>query len=272
MKSVVVIASITVAIAAGAVGCGSRGEPRARRPSGLPSGVLVCRNPVLTGPEVLGGGWQCQDNTDIGTAPIRAPESLMCSTHLSGVNGEMIGIRVFYFATLIRHANVQSDGSDANPYAEFDGSYVDYLDKRLPLGNYRCRFLVSGKVVRSRSFAIGSARLRVVTAPARYRYAVRLETLKGQPRGDIPTHVGDEFAVVVSSLDLPRDTAARVDVCVNGTDGGSCYYGEYVIHGRPIRVDWPVDRGDGVGALYRLTVESRGRTLAHRDLRLVPHT
>jgi hypothetical protein len=228
----------------------------------------VCRNPVLTGPEALGGGWQCDKNVDVGTAPIPRPQSLMCSTDLSGVMGKTIGIRAFYFTTLIRHANVRSSDSETNAYVEFDGSYIDDSGGRLPPGQYRCRFSVNGKVVRVRSIVIG--RVRLARMPLRYHYGLELATA-GKPRRAGPTRVGEQFTVVISSKDLSPKTAVKVDLCVNQVHGEACS-AFYVLRGRLTSVDWQVDRGEGVGSLYRLSVRVQGREVAHRDLRLIRHS
>jgi hypothetical protein len=229
-------------------------------------GVLVCKNPIRA-PEALGGPWVCASDSDIGRAPIRRPDSLMCTTDLSGVENKAIGVQVLYGTTMIEHGTLHSSDATASPYAEFDGSYVDGVGNgdRLPAGVYRCRFLVGGKLVGSRTITVGSARL--AHAPARYHYALDVERPKAGVRVT-RTHLGDEFTIRISSRDLPRGRMAMVDLCVNHVRGAACY--SFFVTGRTVtNVVWDVSRGEGRGRLYRLTIRVRGHQLAGRDLQLV---
>jgi hypothetical protein len=109
-------------------------------------------------PEALGGP-QCGQDVDIGRAPIRRPGGLECSTYLSDLKRKMIGIQVFYEGHLIKHANLRSSDSATSPYAYFDSSDIAGIAAapRLPIGGYRCRFLVNGRIVRDRTFTVGRA-------------------------------------------------------------------------------------------------------------------
>jgi hypothetical protein len=247
----------------GLTGGGSRA---AGKRDAIPHGIFVCRNPFQA-PEVF-GGWQCPDETDIGTAPIRSPESLLCSTDLNGVAGKTIGIQVWYFSTLIRHASVHNTDAQTQAYVEFDNTYVNGFDTGLPPGDYRCRVFVNGKLLRSRSFAIGQTWIGLSRTRLRYHYVVRIATIGGEQRRSNTARLGEEFAVVLSSNDLPTNRAVRVELCVNHARGDACdpYY---LVGRRPTAVDWEVDRGEGVGSLYRLSIRVRGHTVAHHDLRLV---
>jgi hypothetical protein len=135
--------------------------------------VLVCR--AFPAPEALGGP-QCDDDVDIGRAPISRPEGLECSTYLSDVKHKTIGIQVFYEGDLIKHANLRSSDRVTSPYAYFDSSDIDWLatGPRLPIGRYRCRFLVNARTVRDRAFTVG--RVPFATAPLHYRYRLALKT------------------------------------------------------------------------------------------------
>jgi hypothetical protein len=234
------------------------------RLAGGPGGVFVCRDPI-PGPEAL-GGYQCAKDVDIGTAPISPPNSLMCVSDLAGVKDKRVGIEILYGRTPIRRWTERSTDSETEVYAVFDSSYVGGLpgDAKLPIGFYRCRILVDRKVARSRVIRVG--RLRPVNAPLRYHYFMRIQTLKGRRHGTA-THLGDDFMVVISSPDLPRSSMARVELCVNGP-AASCP-SSYLAGGVPTRVEWEVDRGEGAGALYRLSLRVQGHEITHRDLRLV---
>jgi len=124
-----------------------------------PKGILVCR--AFDAPEVFGGP-QCATDAavDVGRAPIAPPDGLMCSTDLDGVKGQMIGIRVSYGKTLIKHANLRASDVDTSPYAYFDVNDVEYgtgrtaSSTRLPAGRYRCRFLVDNQLVRERTVRV----------------------------------------------------------------------------------------------------------------------
>ena len=74
--------------------------------------------------------------------------------------------------------------------------------------------------------------------------------------------------MVISSRDLPLRTAVRVELCVNQVHRAACSP-FYVISGRRTRVDWQVDRGEGVRSLYRLSIHVQGHEVAYRDLRLI---
>jgi hypothetical protein len=121
--------------------------------------VFVCKNPIRA-PEALGGPWVCASDADIGRAPIRRPDSLMCTTQLSGVAKKPIGVEVLYGTTVIERGTLHSSDATANPYAEFDRSYVHGARNgdRLPAGVYRCRFLVGGKLEASRTITVGAVR------------------------------------------------------------------------------------------------------------------
>jgi hypothetical protein len=229
-----------------------------------PKGVLVCR--ALPAPQVFGGP-QCDHDVDIGRAPITRPEGLECSTYLSDVKRKMIGIQVFYENDLVKHANLRSSDSTTSPYAYFDSSDVDWVatGPRLPIGHYRCRFQVNGRTVRDRTFTVG--RVPFATAPLHYRYRLAL-TKHGHPRRPGPTRRGQQCALVISSRDLPANRAVRVQLCVNRARGEAC--NTYHLTGaKPTAISWEVDRGEGAGNLYRLSVRVRGREVAHRDLRLL---
>lgn len=240
------------------------GNTQRERLAGGPGGVFVCRDPI-PGPEAL-GGYQCAKDVDIGTAPISPPESLMCVSDLAGVKNKNIGIDVLYGRTPIRRWTDRSTDSETEAYVTFDSSYVGGLPEgaKLPIGFYRCRVFVDRKLARSRVIRVG--RLRPVNASLRYRYFMRVQTLKGRRHGSA-THLGDDFMVVISSPDLPRSSMARVELCVNGP-AASCP-SSYLAGGVPTRVEWEVDRGEGAGALYRLSLRVRGHEITHRDLRLV---
>lgn len=168
---------------------------------------------------------------------------------------------------LLKHGNFKSTEVNPNAYVEIDPGDMSSVDNRLPDGHYRCRFYVKHKLVHARSFQIGPTRYRVSPALARYHYTLALTTLRGRPRPSASTHVGDEFAIDVSSPRLPADTAVPVSVCVNTHDGDSCYR-EYILHGEKTRVDWQVDKGEGVRGIYRLMIETSDRAVATRTLRL----
>jgi hypothetical protein len=244
-------------------GHGSSKYPR-RTSSGPPKGVLVCR--AFPAPEALGGP-QCDHYIDIGRAPIVRPEGLECSSYLSDVKRKTIGIQVFYEGELIKHANLRSSDSTTSPYAYFDSSDIDGLatGPRLPIGRYRCRFQVNGRTVRDRTFTVG--RVPFATAPLHHRYRLALKT-RGRPRRAGPTRLGEAFTVVISSRDLPMNRAVRLQLCVNRTQGEACET-YYLTGAKPTDVYWEVDRGEGAGNLYRLSVRVRRREVAHRDLRLV---
>lgn len=190
----------------------------------------------------------------------------MCISDLEDVKNKKVGMQVFYGRTPIRRFAGRSTDSETELYAAFDSSYVGGLpgDAKLPIGFYRCRVLIDGTVARSRVIHVG--RLRPEQKPLRYHYFMRLQTLKGRRHG-IATHLGDDFMVVISSPDLPRSTMARVELCVNGR-AANCP-SSYLAGGIRTRVEWEVDRGEGAGDLYRLSLRVQGREFGHRDLRLV---
>jgi len=139
--------------------------------SGPPKGVFVCR--AFPAPEVFGGP-QCEHDVDIGRAPIRPPDGLECSTYLSDVKRKTIGIQVFYERDLIKHANLRSSDSETSPYAYFDSSDIGRATgPRLPIGRYRCRFLVSGRVVRDRTVTVGQPTVSRIGGGSRSRSGSR---------------------------------------------------------------------------------------------------
>jgi hypothetical protein len=239
-------------------------QQRPRKKAGPPAGVFVCRDSI-PGPEALGGD-QCPKDVDVGMAPIKPPGSLMCVSDLTDVEDKSIGVQVFYGRTLIRHATLHSTDADTEVYVAFDSSYIDGLPEtaKLPDGLYRCRILVEGKLLRSRTIQVG--RVTLTKAPLQYHYMLSVQTLKRRPHGSA-THLGDSFWIVISSRDLPRKTMVPVDVCVNGR-GGSCM-SCYVLRSVPTRVQWDVTRGEGVGTRYRISVRIRGKQVTRHDLRLV---
>jgi hypothetical protein len=235
--------------------------------SSPPKDVLVCR--AFLAPEAFGGA-QCDQDVDVGRAPIRPPEGLMCSTVLRGVQGKKIGIQAFYEGTLIRHDTVRSADRTTSPYVYFDSSWVDWIvtGGRLPIGRYSCRFLVNGKVVRTRSISVGN--VPFAQHPLHYHY--RLELRKaGKPLPAGPIRLRRQFTIWVSSNDLPTNIAVKFSLCVNHPHREVCdNAGYYLVGRRPVGVSWEVDRGEGSGRLYRLSVRVRGREVTHRDLRLLP--
>jgi hypothetical protein len=241
-----------------------RAHQRAGKTAGPPAGVFVCRDPIPA-PEALGGD-QCPKDIDIGTAPITPPKSLMCVSDLTGVKDKSVGVQVFYGKTPIRHATFHSTDADTELYVTFDSSYIDGLPETpaLPDGLYRCRILVGGKLLRSRTIQVG--RLTLVSAPLRYHYLLAVQTLKRRPHRSA-THLGDSFWIVISSPDLPRKTMVPVELCVNGR-GGSCL-SCYVMRSVPTRVQWDVTRGEGVATRYRISVRIGGKQVTRHDLRLV---
>lgn len=241
-----------------------KAQQRARKKAGPPAGVFVCRDPTPA-PEALGGD-QCPKDVDIGTAPITPPGSLMCVSDLTGVKAKSIRVQVFYGKTLIRHATLHSTDADAEVYVTFDSSYIDGLPETptLPDGLYRCRILVEGKPVRSRTIQVG--RLTLAKAPRQYHYVLAVQTLKGRRHGSA-THLGDSFWIEISTPDLPRKTMVPVDLCVNGR-GGSCV-SCYVMRSVPTRVQWDVTKGEGFAAHFRISVRIRGKQVTRHELRLV---
>ena len=228
--------------------------------------VFVCKNPIRTA-EALGGPWVCPSDADVGRARITPPDSLMCSTDLSGVKNKDITIQVLYGTTMIEHGTLHSADATTSPYAEFDSSYVDGVGRgsRLPVGRYRCRFLVAGKLAASRTMIVGRATM--AQAPERFHYALEVRRPKTGVRVT-RTRLGDEFMIRISSPDLPRKRMAMVDLCVNHVRGAVCS-SFFVIGGAATSVDWDVSRGEGKGHLYRLTIRAQGRELARLDLQLV---
>ncbi len=231
----------------------------------LPKEVLVCR--AFPAPEALGGP-QCEHDVDVGRAPISRPDGLECSTYLSDVKRKMIGIQVFYEGILIKHANLRSSDSVTSPYAYFDSTDIDWITSGagLPIGRYRCRFLVNGRTVRDRVVTVG--RVPFAEAPRHYRYRLALRS-HGHPRRPVSTRLGEEFTVVISSPDLPVNRAVRLRLCVNRSRGEACET-YYLTGASPTGVFWEVDRGEGAGNVYRLSVRVRGDEVARHDLPLVP--
>jgi len=263
--------SVLSALAVG-VGLGLVPDGHHRRGSGgvaaslPPKGVLICRD-AFQAPEVF-GGWQCENNTDIGAAPLlHAPKSVLCSADLHARIGDRISVQAFYFKMLLKHDDFKNSDVNPNAYVEIDPGDMSSVDNRLPDGSYRCRFYVNHKLVHARRFQIGPTRYQVSPALSRYHYTLTLTTLHGRPRPNASTHVGDEFAIDVSSPRLPANAAIPVSVCVNTPDGDSCY-DEYILHGQQTRVDWQVDKREGVRGIYRLMIETSDRTVATRSLRL----
>lgn len=242
-----------------------RGSTAARRSVGHlpPKRVLVCQ--AWLAPEAFGGP-QCDPPSDIGRAAISPSGGLECSTDLTHVKDKLIGIQVFYEETLIKHANIRSSDSETSPYAYFDRGDVDWLTTgdRLPIGRYRCRFLVNGKIARARTLMVGG--VPFAPAPLNYRYRLALQSARG-PRRPGPTRLGEQFTVAISARDLPANRAVRVQLCVNLTRGESCET-YYLTGAKPTGIYWEVDRGEGARNLYRLSVRVRGHEVARRDLRL----
>jgi hypothetical protein len=80
----------------------------------------------------------------------------MCATDISGVKGKVVGIRLLYGKTLVKHADERSSDRIASAYATVARADIPGLapGRALPGGRYRCLFLVSRKVVRVRTFAV----------------------------------------------------------------------------------------------------------------------
>jgi hypothetical protein len=105
----------------------------------------------------------------------------MCSSDLSDVKDKMIGVRLFYRSSLVKDGNSRSSDSTTTAYAVVSRSDITGLSANglLPAGHYRCRFLVNGKLVRARSFAVRSL---LAQASIRYHYprlATRISAIPG---------------------------------------------------------------------------------------------
>ena len=119
---------------------------------------------------------------------------------------------------------------------------------------------VNGEDLRKLTFGPSFAR-----KPLRYHYAIRIEQ---PPVGPVKTTVsrGDDLNVIVSSADLPRDSAVRFQLCVNQTDGEHCT--QERIDSGYYMTGWTVDAGEGVAGTFRLSVRVQGREVAYANASL----
>jgi hypothetical protein len=116
-----------------------------------PGGVQVCQE-AYEGPFT---GYPIHCETDIGSAPIRSPAHVWCiSTVRNGTHP--VEIQVDFGKRSIVDSEVSGSSAAGAAYVRIDRTEIPNLPpgETLPLGRYRCRFLVGGKVEHARTFAV----------------------------------------------------------------------------------------------------------------------